>query len=270
MSSTGSWCLIESDPGVFTELVEDVGVQGVEFEELYAIDSVDHLFTPPVQEPYKDCGVSGGKDGRDTESNGVEVGAGESGKCGEVYGLVFLFKWVANLTKGLEEEEGNSLGRIITYQEHPTLFFAKQVIPNACATQAILSILMNSLPPKSLGPLLSSLHSFTADFDPTMKGLAISNSDHLRKTHNSFKANTSFDVEEDDDENDQRKKEDAFHFVSYVCFAGHCYELDGLSTGPRWLGEVKTGERWTTVALPMIQSRIQRSCAFIFTEHNRI
>ena len=32
------WCLIESDPGVFTELVEKVGVKGPQFDEVFDMD----------------------------------------------------------------------------------------------------------------------------------------------------------------------------------------------------------------------------------------
>lgn len=120
------WCTIESDPGVFTELVHTMGVRGVEFEEVYSLDE----------------GTLGA-----LHTSGVR-------------GLVFLFKWRAG-----EKDARRAVGE----GESAGLFFAKQVINNACATQAILAVLFNC-PGIELGEALGNLKAFSADFSPEMKG----------------------------------------------------------------------------------------------------
>ena len=80
--------------------------------------------------------------------------------CRPVYGLIFLFKWRAETDDKIPLEHGEYHGKV---------FFAKQVINNACATQAILSVLLNK-PELTLGPELTSLRDFTADFSSEMRG----------------------------------------------------------------------------------------------------
>ena len=55
------------------------------------------------------------------------------------------------------------------------------MINNACATQAILSVLLNICHPEvELGTTMSSFKEFVSSFDSTMKGLALSNSEEIR------------------------------------------------------------------------------------------
>ena len=77
-----------------------------------------------------------------------------------MYGLIFLFKW---------QTEKDDTAAVEQSEYHGKVFFAKQVINNACATQAILSVLLNK-PELHLGSELTSLRDFTAEFPPDMKG----------------------------------------------------------------------------------------------------
>jgi ubiquitin carboxyl-terminal hydrolase L5 len=68
----------------------------------------------------------------------------------DIYGLIFLFKW----TKSIEKRDA-----LLEYD--PELFFARQVVHNACATQAILSVLLNA--PISIEGSLKDFHEFARD-----------------------------------------------------------------------------------------------------------
>ena len=134
-----------------------------------------------------------------------------------------------------------------------TIFFAKRVINNACATQAMVSVLLNCTHQDvHLGETLSGFKEFSQSFDAAMKGLALTNSDVIRQVHNSFARQQMFEFDVK-----TSAKEDAFHFVSYVPSNGRLYELDGLREGPTDLGACHQDD-WISAVRPVIEKRIQK------------
>uniref|UniRef100_A0A669EN13 ubiquitinyl hydrolase 1 n=1 Tax=Oreochromis niloticus TaxID=8128 RepID=A0A669EN13_ORENI len=171
--SAGEWCLMESDPGVFTELIKGFGCRGAQVEEIWSMEPENFENLKPV------------------------------------HGLIFLFKWQPG-----EEPAGS----IVQDSRLDHIFFAKQVINNACATQAIISVLLNcSHPDMLLGDTLTEFREFSQSFDAA----------------------------------------DAFHFVSYVPVNGRLYELDGLREGPIDLGACNQDD-WISAVRPVIEKRIQK------------
>lgn len=77
-----------------------------------------------------------------------------------MFGVIFLFKY---------QQEGDNRASVPETDHIGKIFFAKQVIPNACATQAILSVLLNR-PEIELGIELTNLKKFTSSFSPELKG----------------------------------------------------------------------------------------------------
>mmetsp|Transcript_2264 Transcript_2264/g.7545 ORF Transcript_2264/g.7545 Transcript_2264/m.7545 type:complete len:350 (-) Transcript_2264:316-1365(-) len=207
---SGGWCTIESDPGVFTELIESFGCKGVQVEEVW-----------------------------DMSDEGIAA-------LGEVFGCIFLFKWV----------DREDTRETVDAPEEQGIFFAKQVIQNACATQAIISVLMNCQSPHlSLGPSLSEFREFTGAFPADLKGAALSDSHAIRTAHNSFARPEPFQLESKKATED----DDVYHFIAYVPINGAAYELDGLKPGPVFLGAVDDAapSGWFATVRPAIQERFE-------------
>uniref|UniRef100_A0A8C6LLN9 Ubiquitin carboxyl-terminal hydrolase n=1 Tax=Nothobranchius furzeri TaxID=105023 RepID=A0A8C6LLN9_NOTFU len=233
--SAGEWCLMESDPGVFTELIKGFGCKGAQVEEIWSMEPENFENLKPV------------------------------------HGLIFLFKWQPG-----EEPAGS----IVQDSRLDHIFFAKQVINNACATQAIISVLLNCTHADMLlGDTLTEFREFSLSFDAAMKGLALSNSEVIRQVHNSFARQQMFEF----DAKSSAKDEDAFHFVSYVPVNGRLYELDGLREGPidlgacnqdDWINAVRPDEPMDTdqssTFLSSIQSEIAKYQLLIEEENQKL
>ncbi|XP_020287382.1 ubiquitin carboxyl-terminal hydrolase calypso [Pseudomyrmex gracilis] len=213
---TEGWLELESDPGLFTLLLEDFGVKGVQVEEIYDL---------------------------------------QKSLEGPVYGFIFLFRWI---------EERRSRRKIVEQDESfvkdeeivNNIFFAQQVVPNSCATHALLSVLLNC-PNIHLGTTLSRLKMHTSGMCPENKGWAIGNTPELACAHNSH---AMPQAKRRQDKNTGvstgRFTGEAFHFVSYVPINGRLFELDGLKPYPMDHGPWGEHEEWTEQFRRVITDRL--------------
>lgn len=132
------WCTLESTPEVFNSLMWRNGIKGAHIQELYSLD----------QSTFRSL----------------------ANHCNPVYGFIFLIK-----------PQGSRLSKVRSLEQQPdfsNVYFAQQVIPDACGTQAILSIALNSEEQGSegdddgdgagldIGPLLRNFKEFTTGFSP--------------------------------------------------------------------------------------------------------
>lgn len=202
------WCTIESDPAVFSELLEKIGVPNVGVEEVFDLDDREYLRT-----------------------------------LGQIYGFIFLFRF----TKQTEQ-------RACLTQFDSDLFYAKQVITNACGTQALLSVALN-IPNIKLGTELAQFKEFCGALAPEDRGMVLGELDIVRSNHNSFARPEQFAVHQTRKAKDG---DDVFHFIAYVPFKKQVYELDGLQSGPILLGEETSEQGWIDIAAQEIQKRMKQ------------
>ncbi|KDR20573.1 ubiquitin carboxyl-terminal hydrolase calypso [Zootermopsis nevadensis] len=213
---TEGWLELESDPGLFTLLLEDFGVKGVQVEEIYDLQK------------------------------SIE---------GPVYGFIFLFRWI---------EERRSRRKVVDQSESfvkdedvvNNIFFAQQMVPNSCATHALLSVLLNCSN-IHLGATLSRLKAHTSGMCPENKGWAIGNTPELAKAHNSHAMpQAKRRLDKSTGVSTGRYTGEAFHFVSYVPIRGRLFELDGLKPFPMDHGPWGDKEDWTEKFRRVIKDRL--------------
>ncbi|KAG9243468.1 putative ubiquitin carboxyl-terminal hydrolase 2 [Calycina marina] len=141
------------DSGVFTFLLDNLGVKDVQFEELIALDA--------------DC----------------------LRQLSPVYGVIFLFKYP---TDEKANTDGTPKDGQYDYAAAENMFFAAQTIQNACGTQALLSVLLNKDGEIDVGTQLRDFKEFTSGFPAEFRGEALSNSELIRDVHNSFAKSSPF------------------------------------------------------------------------------
>ncbi|XP_013080579.2 ubiquitin carboxyl-terminal hydrolase calypso-like isoform X1 [Biomphalaria glabrata] len=213
------WLELESDPGLFTLLLEDFGVNGVQVEEIYDLQK-------PIEGP--------------------------------VFGFIFLFRWIEE--RRSRRKTNTEVESFVTDTEAVNqIFFAQQIIPNSCATHALLSVLLNCDNKVKLGKTLNLIKEFTNSMSPEDKGYAIANMPELARVHNSFaRPENSKPLPEKQAGLSSVRAMDSetFHFVSYVPIHGHLFELDGLKPHPIDHGPWEKGEEWTEKFRRVITDRL--------------
>ncbi|KAI0364650.1 cysteine proteinase [Pilatotrama ljubarskyi] len=191
------------------------------------------------------------------------------------YGLIFCY---------LCDGEGNTADALPSDKELDdpdarSIWFANQLSDDACASQAILNVLLNCKRIE-LGPVLTDFAADTKEMSPVMRGLAVSNLTLVREAQNSLarpsdirgarqalataalesakskaKAAASPPSKKrktaSSSSRSRRKvasaraddKLDAYHYIGYVPAHGRVWELDGLrAAGPLDVGEIDSDD----------------------------
>ncbi|PBP16855.1 putative ubiquitin carboxyl-terminal hydrolase protein [Diplocarpon rosae] len=186
-----------------------------------------------------------------------------------VYGLVFLFKY----------RDGDAYEDFSAQECPEYIWFANQTTTNACATVALLNIIMNA-PELDLGDNLNAFKESTKGLKPPYRGKNLDHDDFIRNIHNSFARkmdvlNADLALKHEYDKWVKSKKnsakkpvkkqatpkrskqqssdEQGFHYVAYVPVQGEVWRLDGLQRHPVNLGP--SNDSWVSVARDNIQQR---------------
>ena len=229
---TEEWRELESDPGLFSLLIEEFGVRGVKVEEVYDV------------------------------SKKIET---------KVYGYVFLFRYELG-DRRARKKARDLAAEDVCYVLEPSIvnsmFFAHQIIVNSCATHALLSVLLNC-PEIKLGSVLTELKQFSSGLDPESKGFAIANMVELSRAHNKHARPSNVTLPMAGRKGSvvssaRALMPETYHFVSYVPINGRLFELDGLKEYPIDHGPWGEQEDWTNLFQRTISFRLAESENFLF------
>ncbi|CAG8519347.1 1759_t:CDS:10 [Diversispora eburnea] len=209
----------ERAEALFTALMNSLGIKGAKATEVFVLDQQDNF-----------------------------------DDIGEIYGFVFLFK--------MNETKGGLLNDNVDYDEEfledypPNVYFANQVVDNACATLAVLNIALNC-PQLEIEQELKEFKEFTWDLPPATRGFSITTHPNFRQIHNSMARHPedSLIIEEEDNkkkkDNSNEEKGEVYHYIAYVPVDEEVWQLDGLY--PRTYTDEKI---WYDAARGVINERI--------------
>ncbi|KAI1735135.1 cysteine proteinase [Xylaria scruposa] len=188
-----------------------------------------------------------------------------------VYGLIFLYEWT-------NEDESHE-----ARQDCPAnLWFGNQTTANACATVALMNIIMNAHGVK-FGPELEEFRHATRPLPPPHRGHALDTNDFIRAIHNSVarrndllsedllldnklesasKRRTVPAKKKQKTSNSSKRNNEpsAYHYIAFVPVDGQVWELDGLESLPLCLGPhaPDAPDDWLNIASEAIQNRMAR------------
>ncbi|KAI0431278.1 ubiquitin carboxyl-terminal hydrolase [Xylaria sp. FL1042] len=185
-----------------------------------------------------------------------------------VCGLIFLYEWT-------NEDESNE-----ARQDCPeNLWFGNQTTANACATVALMNIIMNTHVVK-FGPELEEFRNTTKQLPPPHRGHALDTNDFIRAIHNSVARrndllsedlllDNKFQAASKGKKPSPRKKtrspksnkpsyeSGTYHYIAFVPVDGQVWELDGLESMPLCLGPYAR-DAWLEIASEAVQNRMRR------------
>lgn len=135
------WLELESDPGLFTLLLEQFGCRGVQVEEIYDLSKPnlldDHVFgfiflfkwVEERRSRHRQLSSSAG-----SSNASISINSSTSQSSGSN---------IVNTSNSNASNDYNNPFYVEDEQLINSIFFAHQITPNSCATHALLSVLLN-------------------------------------------------------------------------------------------------------------------------------
>ncbi|KAI1180987.1 ubiquitin carboxyl-terminal hydrolase [Nemania sp. FL0916] len=249
------WVELESEPAFFNAMLQDLNAKAFKVHELFSLDEETLATLPNL-----------------------------------AYGLIFLFEWVEPRESSESREDcpenlwfGNQ-----ARHKHTHFFYYlpsywtktnwRQTTTNACATVALMNIIMNTSAVE-LGPELEEFRNMTKSLAPPHRGHALDTNDFIRAIHNSVARRNdllSEDLLLHNKHNTASRKakapakkkrgvgrrrarsseSGAYHYIAFVPVDDQVWELDGLEEKPLCLGPYPTDTMngWLSVAAETIQN----------------